>query len=185
MSPEQTRGRALDKRTDIWAFGCVLYEMLTGRAALAGDTVSDTIAAILGREPDWAALPASTPAGVRRLLKRCLEKDTKRRLRDIGDAQVDLESAIGDAAAPRDASGRTSTVPVRRLRLAVAVLGALLMVSLVAATAPLWKKNGAASSGAGAPVLHGAWRRASRHLARRPAYRLPIARQAVDPRRRQ
>jgi len=75
------------------------------------------------------------------LLKRCLEKDTKRRLRDIGDAQVDLESAIGDAAAPRDASGRTSTVPVRRLRLAVAVLGALLMVSLVAATAPLWKKT--------------------------------------------
>jgi serine/threonine protein kinase/Tol biopolymer transport system component len=141
MSPEQTRGRPLDKRTDIWAFGCVIYEMLTGRAAFAGDTVSDTIAAILGREPDWAALPASTPAGVRRVLKRCLEKDAKRRLRDIGDAKVDLESAIGDAAAQSDASDASSTKLVQRLRFAVGVLAALLTVSLVASAALLWRKT--------------------------------------------
>jgi serine/threonine protein kinase len=85
MSPEQARGKALDKRTDIWAFGCVLYEMLTGRPAFRGETVSDTIVAILEREADWAALPPETP-GVRRLPQRCLEKDPRRRLRDIGDA---------------------------------------------------------------------------------------------------
>jgi Tol biopolymer transport system component len=143
MSPEQTRGRPLDKRTDIWAFGCIVYEMLTGGAAFAGETVSDTIAAILGREPDWAALPLSTPAGVRRLLTRCLEKDAKRRLRDIGDAPVELESAIGDAAAPSDANGVSSTTPLQRRRLVVGVLAALVAVGLVASTALLWRKTAA------------------------------------------
>src|SRR2546428_4045852 len=81
MSPEQARGQAVDKRTDIWAFGCVLYEMLTGHVAFPGETVSDTIVAILEREPDWAALPATTPPMVARLLKRGLEKDPKRRVR--------------------------------------------------------------------------------------------------------
>ena len=75
MSPEQARGKAVDKRTDVWAFGCVVYEMLTGRAAFAGDTLSDTIAAILEREPDWSVLPAATPAPIRRLLLRCLDKE--------------------------------------------------------------------------------------------------------------
>ena len=89
MSPEQARGHAVDKRTDIWAFGCVLYEMLTGRAAFAGDTIADTIAAILERESDLSKLPPTTPPGVRRLLQRCLAKDPKRRLRDIGDADFD------------------------------------------------------------------------------------------------
>ncbi len=91
MSPEQARGRRVDKRTDIWAFGCVVWAMLTGRAAFAGDTVSDTIAAILEREPAWDTLPPDTPANVRRLLRRCLEKDPKRRLRDVGDAQLELD----------------------------------------------------------------------------------------------
>ena len=103
MSPEQTRGRPVDKRTDVWAFGCVLYEMLTGRAAFAGETVSDTIAAILGREPDWTALPETTPAGVRRLLQRCLERDPKRRLRDIGDARTEIDALISESTAPTDA----------------------------------------------------------------------------------
>lgn len=94
MSPEQARGKPVDKRTDIWAFGCVLYEMLTGRRAFPGETASDTIAAILEREPDWTRLPASTPPPVRRLLERCLERDSKRRLRDIGDARVDLTETI-------------------------------------------------------------------------------------------
>ena len=91
MSPEQARGRRVDKRTDIWAFGAVLWEMLTGRAAFAGDTVSDTIAAILDREPAWDTLPAETPASVRRLLRRCLEKDPKRRCRDVGDVLLELD----------------------------------------------------------------------------------------------
>jgi tetratricopeptide (TPR) repeat protein len=90
MSPEQARGKPVDKRTDIWAFGCVLYEMLTGRAPFAGETLTDTLAAIIEREPDWRALPDATPVGVRRLLRRCLEKDSKQRLRDIGDAPEDL-----------------------------------------------------------------------------------------------
>src|SRR5438093_6407986 len=78
MSPEQTRGQAVDKRADLWAFGCVLYEMVTGRTAFAGDTVSDTIAAILDREVNWGALPQGTPSSIRRLLQRCLAKDPKR-----------------------------------------------------------------------------------------------------------
>jgi serine/threonine protein kinase len=94
MSPEQARGKAVDKQTDIWAFGCVLYEMLTGRRAFSGDTASDTIAAILEREPPWERLPDATPPAVRRLLRRCLEKDPKRRLRDIGDARLELEESL-------------------------------------------------------------------------------------------
>jgi eukaryotic-like serine/threonine-protein kinase len=91
MSPEQARGKSVDKRTDIWAFGCLVYECLTGRMAFSGETVSDTISLILQREPDWSALPSNTPAGTRRLLARCLEKDARKRLRDIGDARLDLE----------------------------------------------------------------------------------------------
>ena len=93
----------MDKRTDIWAFGCVLYQMLTGRRAFRGETGSDTMAAILEREPDWTALPAETPAAVRRLLQRCLEKDSRRRLRDIGDVRHwldDVESRERRRRAP-------------------------------------------------------------------------------------
>ncbi|HEY7284266.1 MAG TPA: protein kinase [Vicinamibacterales bacterium] len=100
MSPEQARGHAVDKRTDIWAFGCVLYEMLTAHAAFPGETVSDTIAAILQGEPDWRALPAATPPTVARLLQRSLEKDPKRRLRDIADARADLDDALAGSKAP-------------------------------------------------------------------------------------
>ena len=97
MSPEQARGKAIDKRTDVWAFGCVVYEMLTGRVAFGGDTLSDTIAAILDREPEWSALPAATPAPIRRLLLRCLDKDAKRRLRDIGDVRTELADVMSGA----------------------------------------------------------------------------------------
>ena len=76
MSPEQARGLAVDRRTDIWAFGCVLFEMLTGRRAFTGDTLSDTLASVLEHEPDWSALPAAVPASIRRLLIRCLRKDS-------------------------------------------------------------------------------------------------------------
>ena len=94
MSPEQARGKLLDKRTDIWAFGCVLYEVLTGKAAFVAETLSDTIVKILDREPDWQALPADTPALIRRLVRRCLDKDPKERLRDIGDARVEIWEAM-------------------------------------------------------------------------------------------
>src|SRR5262245_5739618 len=94
MSPEQARGKVVDRRTDIWSFGCVLYEMLTGRRLFGGETVSDTIAKILEREPDWNALPPATPDKLRELLRRCLEKDARKRLRDIGDARLDLEEAV-------------------------------------------------------------------------------------------
>jgi eukaryotic-like serine/threonine-protein kinase len=93
MSPEQAKGRAADKRSDLWAFGCVLYEMLTAKRAFEGDEVSETLAAILRSDPDWRALPADTPASIRRLLRRCLEKDRKRRLADAGDARLELEDA--------------------------------------------------------------------------------------------
>jgi serine/threonine-protein kinase len=84
MSPEQTRGRGVDKRTDIWAFGCVLFEMLSRKRPFEGDTATDTFARILEHEPDWSLLPPTTPPAARKLLKRCLEKDLSRRLRDIG-----------------------------------------------------------------------------------------------------
>jgi hypothetical protein len=87
MSREQARGRTVDERADIWAFGCVLYEMLTARTAFAAETVSDTVAAVLGREPDWSALPDGTPPAVRRLLRRCLTKDARQRLRELQDAR--------------------------------------------------------------------------------------------------
>jgi hypothetical protein len=93
MSPEQARGEAVDRRTDVWAFGCLLFEMLTGSRAFAGATASDAIAAVLSREPDWSALPSTTPPHVRRVLERCLQKDIRRRLRDIGDARADLDDA--------------------------------------------------------------------------------------------
>ncbi len=93
MSPEQARGEVVDKRTDVWAFGCVLYEMLTGRAAFSGATITDTFAAILEREPDWSGLPPHTPRRVRQLVRRCLQKDARRRLRDMGDARLDLDEA--------------------------------------------------------------------------------------------
>jgi serine/threonine protein kinase len=93
MSPEQARGHGVDKRADIWAFGCVLYEMLTGRLAFAGETASDMIAKIIERDPDWSALPDVTPMRIRRLLIRCLTKDPKQRLRDIAEARIAIDTA--------------------------------------------------------------------------------------------
>ncbi len=97
MSPEQARGLAVDRRTDLWAFGCLLYEMLTGVKAFDGATVTDVLAAVVTGEPDWSKLPAATPASVRRLLRRCLEKDMRKRLRDAGDASLLLDDNPDDA----------------------------------------------------------------------------------------
>jgi len=129
MSPEQARGKPVDKRADIWAFGVVLYEMLTGRQMFGGETVSDVIAGVLTREIDWNALPANTPPSVRRLLGRCLERDRRKRLRDIGDARDDLENA---SAGPVASGPGTDTVTGRGRRTAVLVAGTA--IAAVAAT---------------------------------------------------
>jgi Tol biopolymer transport system component len=118
MSPEQARGKTVDKRTDIWAFGCVLYEMLTGRATFQGETLSDVLVSVLEHTPDWTALPPATPPAIRRLLRRCLEKDQRRRLRDIGDARAELEESPGgtETVTPLVArAGRAGDVGFRRL----------------------------------------------------------------------
>ncbi len=99
MSPEQARGRPVDRRTDIWSYGCLLYELLAGRQAFGGDTISDSLAALLARTPDWSALPGNLPPAVRQLLARCLDKDARTRLRDIGEARVALAPAAPDPAA--------------------------------------------------------------------------------------
>jgi serine/threonine protein kinase len=117
MSPEQARGKSVDARTDIWAFGCVLYEMLTRRVAFPGDTHTDIVVAILERSPDWSAVPAWTPAMMMRLLRRCLEKDLRKRLRDIGDARLDLEDAFADADSPFPAPSRSPSRYVQFQRL--------------------------------------------------------------------
>jgi serine/threonine protein kinase len=100
MSPEQARGQTVDKRTDVWAFGCVLYEIVTGRRAFSGETIADLIAAILHREPDWTALPPALPPEVSRLVRRCLQKDPRRRIHDIADARVEIDEALDAASAP-------------------------------------------------------------------------------------
>ena len=109
MSPEQARGRTADKRADVWAFGVVLYEMLTGRQAFGGETTSDVLAKVIEREPDWAALPASTPPRLRELLRRCGRKDPKTRLQAIGDARIQIEELISGATEETATAGKGRT----------------------------------------------------------------------------
>ena len=124
MSPEQARGGRTDKRTDIWAFGCVLYEMLTGRRAFAGNSTSEVVARILERAPDFDRLPSDTPAAIERLLRRCLEKDPQDRLRDIGDARLELR----DALAPQtERVSNPRVLPYWRPAVAVAAAAALII----------------------------------------------------------
>ena len=114
MAPEQARGKTVDRRADIWAFGVVLLEMLTGRRAFKGDEATDVLAQVLTAEPDWAALPPATPPAVKRLLRRCLEKDPKKRLRDIGDALIEIDQP---ASADDQAGGgpaRAEAAPANR-----------------------------------------------------------------------
>jgi serine/threonine protein kinase/Tol biopolymer transport system component len=147
MSPEQAKGQTVDKRMDIWAFGCVLYDMLTGRRAFRGDDVTDVIVAIMTGEPDWTALPPATPPRVIELLHRCLQKDVRARWRDIGDARIQLEEALRE---PVSALRRAPTEGRRRMfgflsvrAIALAVSGAL--VGALIATA--WKPVSPVSGG--------------------------------------
>jgi Tol biopolymer transport system component len=135
MAPEQAKGRAVDRRADIWAFGCVLYELLTGRAIFARATTTETIAAVLERDVDWSRLPASTPASVRRLLKRCLEKDPRHRLRDAADARLELQDARSDADPPVRASASSRQLAGIGL-LAVVLIAAVAMMALLRRSAP-------------------------------------------------
>ena len=127
MSPEQVRGKAVDKQTDIWAFGCLMYELLTGKHAFHRETLTDTIAAVLERDPDWQALPPATPAAVRDLLRRCLQKDKDRRLRDIGDARIEIEEKL--CAAPAVALPDASHTRSPWLAWIVAAIATLAFVS--------------------------------------------------------
>ena len=138
MSPEQARGKAVDKRTDIWAFGCLLHELLTGRRTFRRETRSDTIAAVLGEEPDWQALPPSTPAKMRDLLRRCLQKDAQRRVRDIRDVRIEIEEA---SAAPTTAEPTAATKGIQvRWRKTLLWGGALLVLAAVASIA-IWNRK--------------------------------------------
>jgi serine/threonine protein kinase len=134
MSPEQARGHQVDKRTDIWAFGGVLFEMLSGRKPFAGRSIADVLAAVVGRDPDWTAVPAATPRRIRDLLRRCLEKDPARRLRDIGDARLELDDALAE---PVGAPGGDASTP-RRGTATIAWIVAALAVA-VAMAAILWR----------------------------------------------
>jgi serine/threonine protein kinase len=122
MSPEQARGRPVTKQTDIWALGCVLFEMLTQRQVYSGETVSDTIAKILKEEPDWSSLEAAAPLPLRRIMARCLQKDPRRRFHDAADVRLELEDAL--APAP---SGAAPAKPHRSFALAALTLAALLL----------------------------------------------------------
>ncbi len=113
MSPEQARGKTVDKRTDIWAYGCCLYEALTGDLPFQGETVSDTLAKVLERDPDWNRLPPDIPPQVRVLLRKCLQKDPTRRLRDIGDARIDVLDLITESGRVKAVVDESPTAPGR------------------------------------------------------------------------
>ena len=111
MAPEQARGHAADKRADVWAFGVVVFEMLTGQRLFTGETISDTLASVLKTEPNWRTLPAATPTAVRRLLRRCLEKDRKRRLDSAADARLEIEEALTAPPATDGAAAQPGAAP--------------------------------------------------------------------------
>ena len=139
-SPEQAMGDRVDRRSDIWAFGCVLYEMLTARRAFHGTAVADTLGAVMRGEPDWSILPAATPPELRKLLRRCLEKDLRRRLADIADARLEVEDLLAgrfETVAQSPAAGVHDTVtpPARRRASLIAALAFVAGVTLASVVA--------------------------------------------------
>jgi len=133
MSPEQAAGRPVDRRSDIWSFGAVLYEMLAGKGAFPGESVTETLANVLKAEPDWNALPAGTPASIRNLVRRCLKKDCKQRLQAIGEARIVIEEAVSGA------SQEGEPVTPQRLNRALAAATAVLVLALMMLGVLLWR----------------------------------------------
>jgi eukaryotic-like serine/threonine-protein kinase len=135
MSPEQAKGKPVDRRADIWAFGCVLFEMLSGKIAFQGETITDTLAAVVRAEPDWSLLPAATPLRVRVLLGRCLQKDPKQRLRDIGDARISIDEVLSGAPLEAGVPAEVSKAVPRRQPI---LWTAAVVLIAVAAGAAVW-----------------------------------------------
>ncbi len=134
MSPEQAKGKPVDKRADIWAFGCVLYECVTGKRTFEGETITEVVASILKSEPDWQVLPESIPYRVKDLLRRCLKKDSKKRLHDIADARLEIEELETSPIAPTAVS---SDAPISRRLLLLLSVGTLVLGAAIGALA-LW-----------------------------------------------
>ncbi|MFB0553857.1 MAG: protein kinase [Phycisphaerae bacterium] len=133
MSPEQARGKPTDHRTDIWSFGCIMYQMLTSHLPFEGETATDTLARIIEREPDWEMLPQETPANIRVLLRRCLEKDPRRRLRDIGDAAIEVSEtlSLGFLTEIKPATVPPVRIPAKSRRIAM-IISAVVIIVLTA-----------------------------------------------------
>ena len=141
MSPEQARGKPVDKRADVWGFGCLVFEMLSGVRPFEGETISDTLAAVLAKDPDWSRLPATTPPRVRELLRRCLEKDVKKRLRDVHDLRMELEDSEKDRGQSRrtgqsPSAAVSSRSPLTFVAIAVAAVSIALAVWALTRSAP-------------------------------------------------
>ena len=136
MSPEQARGKAVDKRSDIWAFGCVLYEMVTGKQAFRGEDITETLASVVKAEPDWDVLPADTPSNIRTLLFRCLQKDIKKRVRDAGDIVIECEQAVTTSATV--VATPLAVVPIFSRRSVVIGLAGLLLGGFITGLA-VWR----------------------------------------------
>ncbi len=151
MSPEQARGKPVDRRADIWALGCMLFEMLTGRSIFGGETVTDTLAAVVRAEPDWSALPAATPVPVRRALRRCLQKDPARRLRDAGDVRLEIEEARGGGE-PAETEGVPASTASTRFGRGAGILWALAGAVLALIVAWAWPAPSGPAGAAGGPV---------------------------------
>jgi len=138
MSPEQAKGKSVDKRADTWAFGCILYECLTGKKAFEGETATETLAAVIRGEPDWNALPGSTPQNIRFVLQRCLDKEKKRRFRDVGDVQIQIEEAHGSGNTQADIAATHEQRMIKRSWFYLTCLTAAVSALMALCLAWLW-----------------------------------------------
>ena len=138
MSPEQAKGRMIDRRSDIWAFGCVLFEMLTGKMVFSGETVTDTLAEIVKSEPNWNLLPAKTPRAILTLLQRCLKKDEKQRLQAIGEARIVIEEVLARKTAPDAQQIAGAAVPEKRSNSLVGWIGGFVAGAMIVAASAWW-----------------------------------------------